>query len=185
MPVLIFRAEIYVIISPESRRALFSIEHIRQLIFQVAASHPGMRLFYLFVKLIDMPISIITKGRFIPSAHANILPIFYLTTIGAKSKKPRSTPVLCIPVGEVFILVGSNWGRPQHPSWVFNLRANPRAQIRKGHFQKTFIATEQHNPNREAYWQKAIKFYPPYAAYEQRSGRLLPVFLLEAETADN
>ena len=160
---------------------MFTKERFRRLIHNVAASPRGMQLFYLFVKLIDMPISNLTKGNFIPSANGEIMPICYLTTIGAKSQLQRSVPVLCIPNGNGLILVGSNWGKPQNPSWVYNLRANPRVKVRKGGLKKEFIAIELHNHDREAYWQKATAYYPPYNTYERRSGRLLPVFLLEVE----
>ena len=147
----------------------------------VAATRQGIRILYLFVKLIDMPISKLTKGSFIPSANGSIMPVYYLTTIGAKSQTLRSVPVLCVPDRDRFILVGSNWGQSHNPSWVYNLRANPRAQLRKGQIQIEYVATELCDGNREAYWRKAIGFYPPYASYEQRSGRLLPIFLLEGE----
>jgi deazaflavin-dependent oxidoreductase (nitroreductase family) len=154
-------------------------EHFRQMIFNMAATRQGMRLFYLFVRLIDMPISRMTKGNFIPSANWNIVPIIYLTTVGAKSGIPRSIPVLCIPDGDNLILVGSNWGNPKNPGWAYNLRVHSQTQVRKGRTAMSFIARELHGDERAAYWQKAVKFYPPYISYEQHSGRSLPMFLLE------
>lgn len=149
------------------------------MIFAMAATRQGMQMFYLYVRLIDMPISRLTKGNFIPSANGNIMPVHYLTTTGSKSGTPRSIPVLCVPDGEKLILIGSNWGNPKDPSWAYNLRANAEAQVQKGKMRKTFIARELHGEEREAYWQKAVKFYPPYTSYEEHSGRSLPVFLLE------
>ena len=146
----------------------------------MAASRTGLRLAFLFVRLVDMPISQLTHGEFIPSAFGNIIPIYYLTTLGAKSQVPRSRPVLCIPDGGNLILVGSNWGNSRNPSWVYNLRAHPRARVSKGRLQKAVTARELHGDERLAGWQKALAFYPLYASYEQRSGRTLPVFLLEA-----
>jgi len=83
-------------------------ERLRRIILSMAATRPGMRTFYLYVRLIDIPISRLTKGTFIPSAEWNSMPIIYLTPTGAKSGIPRSIPVLCIPDGENLILVGSN-----------------------------------------------------------------------------
>ena len=113
------------------------------------------------------------------------MPIYYLTTIGAKSKTLHSVPVLFVPDGDDLILVGSNWGKTHHPGWVYNLRAYPIVQVRKGQMLKDYVATELCDGNREAYWEKAIKFYPPYVSYEQTSGRLLPVFLLEAKDVES
>ena len=149
------------------------------MIFNLAATRQGMRLFYLFVRLIDMPICRMTKGTFIPSANWNIMPIIYLTTVGAKTGIPRSIPLLCIPDGDNLILLGSNWGNPKNPGWAYNLRVHPQTQVRKGKTVKGFTARELHGDERATYWQKAVMFYPPYVSYEQHSGRSLPMFLLE------
>ena len=156
-----------------------AIERLRRIILNMAATRPGMGVFYLYVRLIDIPISRLTKGAFIPSANWNIMPIIYLTTTGVKSGIPRSIPVLCIPDGENLILVGSNWGNPKNPSWAYNLRKHPQTQLRKGKMVKYFSARELRGDERSAYWQKAVTFYPPYVSYEQHSNRSLPIFLLE------
>ena len=156
-----------------------AIERLRRIIVKMAATRLGMGVFYLYVRLIDMPISRLTKGAFIPSANWNIMPIIYLTTTGVKSGIPRSIPVLCIPDGENLILVGSNWGNPKNPSWAYNLRKHPQTQLRKGKMVKYFSARELRGDERSAYWQKAVTFYPPYVSYEQHSKRSLPIFLLE------
>jgi len=155
-------------------------ERLRRMIFALAATRRGMQMFYLYVKLIDLPISRLSKGNFIPSAKGDIMPICYLTTTGAKSKTLRSVPVLCIPDDKNLILVGSNWGKSQNPSWVYNLRAHPKVQVRKGKMEKDFIAHELYDDDQDAYWQKAIAFYPPYIKYEQRSKRTFPIFLLQS-----
>ena len=108
------------------------------------------------------------------------MPIYFLTTLGARSRQPRSQPVLCIPLDGQFILVGSNWGKSRNPAWVYNLRANPRGRLGKGKISRVVIARELHGDERRIYWKKATSFYPPYDSYEQRSGRTLPVFLLES-----
>ena len=154
-------------------------ERLRQIILTMAGTRPGMWLFFLYVRLIDLPISRLTKGAFIPSAYWNIMPIIYLTTTGAKSGIPRSTPVLCIIDGENLILVGSNWGNLKNPSWAYNLRAHLQTQVRKGKTVMGFEARELRGEERWIYWQKAVSFYPPYISYEKHSGRSLPVFLLE------
>lgn len=154
-------------------------ERLRRIIHRMAATRPGRRMFHLYVWLIDLPISRLTKGVFVPSAYWNIMPVIYLTTTGAKSGIARSNPVLCIPDGEKLILVGSNWGNLKNPGWAYNLRAHPHAQVRKGKIVKGYTVRELHGDERAACWQKAVTFYPPYVSYEQRSNRSLPVFLLE------
>lgn len=156
-----------------------TIERLRRIILTMAATREGMGLFYLFVRLIDLPVSRLSKGACIPSANWDIMPIIYLTTTGAKSGIPRSNPVLCIPDGDNLILVGSNWGNSKNPAWAYNLRAHPQTQVRKGKTTNRFTARELGGDERTATWQKAVRFYPPYVSYEQRSGRSLPIFLLE------
>jgi deazaflavin-dependent oxidoreductase (nitroreductase family) len=153
---------------------------LRRIILTMAATRQGMWLFQMFVRLIDLPISRLTKGTFIPSANGNVMPIIYLTTTGARSGIQRSSPVLCIPDGENLILVGSNWGNLQNPGWVYNLRAHPQTEVRKGKMTKSYRARELGGDERAVTWQKAVLFYPPYVSYEQRSNRLLPIFLLES-----
>ena len=156
-----------------------TIERLRRIILVMAATRQWMWIFHIFVRWIDMPISRLTKGVFIPSANWNIMPVIYLTTTGAKSGIPRSSPVLGIPDGEKLILVGSNWGNPKNPSWAYNLRTHPQTQVRKGKETKRYTARELLGEERAAYWQKAVMFYPPYVSYEQRANRSLPIFLLE------
>ena len=154
-------------------------ERLRRIILGMAATRQWMWAFHLYVQFIDLPISRLTKGSFIPSANWDIMPIIYLTTTGAKSGIPRSIPVLCIQDGGKLILVGSNWGNPKNPSWAYNLRMHPQAQVRKGKTIKNFSARELRGDERTLYWQTAVRFYPPYMSYEQRAGRSLTIFLLE------
>jgi hypothetical protein len=58
---------------------MFTPQRLRQKILQMASNRHGMRLFYLFVRLIDMPVSRLTRGKYIPSANLDIMPIIYLT----------------------------------------------------------------------------------------------------------
>lgn len=142
----------------------------------MATTRQGMWLFYLFVRLIDLPICRLTKGVFIPSAKWNVMPIIYLTTTGAKSGIPRSVPVLGIPDDGNLILVGSNWGNLQNPGWVYDLRTHPQTQVRKGKMTKGFRARELRGDEWEVFWQIAVRLYPPYVNYEQRSFSSLPFF---------
>jgi deazaflavin-dependent oxidoreductase (nitroreductase family) len=165
---------------PQEGTQVFTTRRLRKMVYSMAATRRGMRMFFVFVRLVDTPISRLTQGKFIPSAIGNIMPIYFLTTLGARSQLPRSRPVLCLPDGENLILVGSNWGKPTNPNWVYNLRAHPCAQVRKGKLEKAVTARELHGEERLTHWQKAVTFYPLYLSYEQRSGRTLPIFLLES-----
>jgi F420H(2)-dependent quinone reductase len=164
---------------PQEEASMSTTQRLRRLIYSMAASRAGLRMAFIFVRLVDMPISRLTGGKFIPSATGGIMPIYFLTTLGARSQKPRSQPVLCVPDDGKLILVGSNWGNSSNPGWVYNLRAHPRARVSKGSLVQAVTARELSGEERLTYWQRAVAFYPLYIAYARRSGRTLPVFLLE------
>jgi deazaflavin-dependent oxidoreductase (nitroreductase family) len=91
--------------------------------------------------------------------------------------------LLGAPDGENIILIASNWGGKKHPSWYYNVKANPQVQLTiKGHSQ-AFRAQEVTGPERERCWQRAVAIYPGYELYKSRTdGRTIPVFLLTPQT---
>src|SRR4051794_34791933 len=70
-----------------------------------------------------------TRRRTTFTALASGLPIVMLTTTGARSGAPRRHPVIAVPDGDAFVVVGSNYGRAHHPGWYHNLRAHPRVMV--------------------------------------------------------
>jgi deazaflavin-dependent oxidoreductase (nitroreductase family) len=108
------------------------------------------------------------------------LPIIQLTTIGAKSGLPRTVPLVGLVDGEEIALIGSNFGRPNHPGWVYNLKANPECQAcYKGSLQQ-YVARFTEGQERETYWQMALSYYAGYEKYKARAGeREIAVILLE------
>ena len=111
------------------------------------------------------------------------LPVVVLTTTGAKSGKPRITPLAGFPDGENIILVASSLGNTHHPGWYYNLRANPEVQLKINGQSSNYVAQVVDRPEREGYWQLALSYYPGYHAYEQRcGGREIPIVLLEPVT---
>ena len=108
------------------------------------------------------------------------LPIIQLTTIGAKSGQPRTVPLVSLADGERIALIGSNFGSPNHPGWVYNLRVNPECQVRYNGISKTYCAHFAEGPEREAYWQMALSYYAGYEKYKSRAGgREIAVIVLE------
>ena len=102
-----------------------------------------------------------------------------LTTIGAKSGRPRSVPLIGIPDGDELILVASNWGQERHPGWYYNLRANPRVIASMNGSKQAYMAREAAGEERARYWQKAAGVYGGYEAYKSRVGeREIPVVIL-------
>lgn len=129
---------------------------------------------------LDGPVLRWSDGRFSAASLVAGLPIISLTTTGAKSGQARTVPLIAIPDGQRLILVASNWGRPKHPAWYHNLRANPTATATVGGQTAVWIARELGGAEREAAWQRAVALYPGYAEYARRNGgRVIPVLALE------
>lgn len=107
------------------------------------------------------------------------LPTLLLVSTGAKSGQVRTTPLVGIPHGDGYILIGSNFGQTHHPAWVYNLRAHPNASLTRNGVTREYIAREVRGGEREACWQKAVNYYAGYEAYKSRAGREIAVFMFE------
>jgi len=105
-------------------------------------------------------------------------PILLLTTVGRKTGKLRTTPLLYIKNGNRIALVASNYGRDRDPSWWTNLRRNPQAQVQiKG--QTWAARAERANSLEKArLWPLLTKMYPAYKDYQQKTKREIPVVIL-------
>jgi len=60
------------------------------------------------------------------------MPVLLLTTTGRKTGEPRTSPLMYFPEGDACVVIASNAGKPQHPAWWLNLRADPRAAVQRG-----------------------------------------------------
>jgi len=108
------------------------------------------------------------------------LPVIQLTTTGAKSGLSRTVPLVGLVDGEKIALIGSNFGEPNHPGWVHNLKANPECQVRYHGTSQRYIARFIEGQERETYWQMALSYYAGYEKYKARAGeREIAVILLE------
>jgi deazaflavin-dependent oxidoreductase (nitroreductase family) len=107
------------------------------------------------------------------------LPVVVITNRGARSGKLRKTPVMRVEHDGRYAAVASQGGAPTHPFWYFNLRANPRVELQDGPRKQDMVAREITGEERAQWWERAVAAYPPYAEYQQRTDRRIPVFILE------
>ena len=107
------------------------------------------------------------------------LPVIIVTSRGNKSGKIRKTPLMRVEHGGEYLLVASQGGAPKHPVWYYNLKADPDAiTIQDG--PAPFDATVRELPEgdeRAQWWARAVAAYPPYAEYQERTERRIPVFV--------
>ena len=125
----------------------------------------------------DRALQRVTGGRYTILDLAG-LPNAVLTVVGRRSGLPRSTPLLCIPDGETWLIAGSYFGGPDMPMWVGNLRAAGEAEIRWERREIPVTATELHDQDRAAAWRVMLRTWPNLATYEERTDRLIPLFRL-------
>ena len=109
------------------------------------------------------------------------LPVVIVTSLGAKTGKVRKTPLMRVEHDGRYAAVASLGGAPKNPVWYYNLKANPRVQLQDGPMRSDLIARELSGSERDEWWQRAVAAYPPYAEYQTKTTRRIPVFVLEPD----
>ena len=107
------------------------------------------------------------------------LPVVIITNRGARSGKIRKTPVMRIEHDGSYAAIASQGGAPTHPRWYYNLRADPFVELQDGSRVQDMTAREVTGDERAQWWERAVAAYSPYAEYQQRTTRQIPVFVLE------
>lgn len=134
------------------------------------------------ITAMDKFLSRISRGRWSFVRIAGLTSLM-LTVVGRKSGVARSTPVLCVPHRDGHLIAGSNFGGPQVPVWVLNVRAVADAGGTVGvginGTESRAKPREISGPERDAVWDHMLRTWPNYAKYAERVDRLIPVFLLE------
>jgi deazaflavin-dependent oxidoreductase (nitroreductase family) len=108
------------------------------------------------------------------------LPVIIVTHTGNKTGAIRKTPLMRVKDGTNYVLVGSQGGAPTHPVWVYNLRTNPVVEIRDlTVVQMMRVREVKDEAERARLWELAVAAYPPYADYQKRTTRRIPLFVAE------
>ena len=129
--------------------------------------------------IVDRFLMRVTNGRQSTATLLTGLPVICLTTIGARSGRSRTVPLLGIPDGENLILIASNWGQGHHPAWYYNIRTNPDVHVQRDGQTRLYIAREAAGDERQRCWHIAVQCYPGYEAYKKwTDGREIPVIVL-------
>ncbi len=111
------------------------------------------------------------------------LPVVIVTNRGAKTGAVRKTPLMRVEHDGSYLAVASKGGAPEHPLWYYNLRAYPDIVLQDGGEKWEMTARELSGSEREIWWERAVAAYPPYAEYQRKTDRLIPVFILEPPRA--
>lgn len=110
-----------------------------------------------------------------------LVPSLVLHTTGARSGIARDTTLMyCPDPGGGMLVVGSNFGRPEHPAWTANLLAHPAAEVTVRGRRRPVSTTLVGDAERDAVWGVLEEQWPGYRGYEATAGRVLRIFRLEA-----
>ena len=109
------------------------------------------------------------------------LPVIIVTNKGWKTGAVRKTPLMRVVDGNNYILVASQGGAPDHPRWYHNLKAEPNVEIRdEAEVRPMRVREVAVSAERQRLWDIAVEAYPPYQEYQDKTDRLIPVFLAES-----
>ncbi len=121
-----------------------------------------------------------TGGREANTLLDTGLPIAVFWTRGVRSGKVRKNALMRVECDGVYAMVGSRGGAPEDPAWVANVRAAPdQVTVQDGPEPWDGVAREISGEEKAVWWDRAVAAYPPYADYQQRTDRQIPVFLVE------
>ncbi len=106
-------------------------------------------------------------------------PLLLLTTTGARSGQPRTSPMMYIPDGNRLLVIASNAGALTHPHWYHNLVAHPEVTVEVGNetFKATAVVME--GAERQALWDRIVQQYPFFAEHQAKITRQIPIIALE------
>ncbi|MDQ6657221.1 MAG: nitroreductase family deazaflavin-dependent oxidoreductase [Actinomycetota bacterium] len=106
-------------------------------------------------------------------------PVVVMTMTGVKSGKPREVPVMRVEHDGVYAAVASKGGAPKNPVWFSNLVANPDISLQDGTTTFPLRARLATAAEHDEWWPRCVAAYPPYADYQTKTDRKIPVLLLE------
>ncbi|NNM45362.1 nitroreductase family deazaflavin-dependent oxidoreductase [Knoellia koreensis] len=105
-------------------------------------------------------------------------PVVLLTMLGV-SGKVRKVPLMRVEHDGVYAAVASKGGAPENPKWYANVVKNPVLDLQDGRRVSTVRARQLEGAEREEWWERCVAAYPPYAEYQTKTDRQIPVFVLE------
>jgi deazaflavin-dependent oxidoreductase (nitroreductase family) len=105
-------------------------------------------------------------------------PVLLLDHVGRKSGERRTHPLLYLADGEDLVIVASKGGSHKHPAWWLNLRERPNTTVQVGSEKRPVTAQLAHGEERARLWPRLVELYAPYADYQTRTSREIPVVVL-------
>ncbi len=105
------------------------------------------------------------------------MPIIVMTTVGRKTGKVRKVPLMRVEHNGEYAIIASKGGAPKNPAWVANLLAQPKVMIQDGPEPFDAVVRLVEGAERAEWWERSVAAYPPYAEYQAKTDREIPVFI--------
>jgi deazaflavin-dependent oxidoreductase (nitroreductase family) len=109
-------------------------------------------------------------------------PVVLVTVRGAKTGKLRKVPLMRVENDGQYAIVASLGGAPKHPVWYYNVKGDPHVDLQDGTVTKDYTAREVFGDEKAEWWERSVAAYPPYADYQKKTERQIPVFVLDPVT---
>jgi deazaflavin-dependent oxidoreductase (nitroreductase family) len=106
-------------------------------------------------------------------------PVVLVTVRGAKTGKLRKVPLMRVENDGRYAIVASLGGAPKNPVWYYNVKADPHVDLQDGTVTKDYTAREVFGDEKAEWWERSVAAYPPYADYQKKTDREIPVFVLD------
>lgn len=151
---------------------------LQRLVLRIAMIRPVTSFFSEKIHRIDGKVLKLTKGKYTLSEFIG-WPVIQITTIGAKTGRPYTLPLVGLIDGEEIGLIASSFGRKHNPGWYYNLIANPKCRVEWKGTSHEYAAHEAAGEEYEKYWRMAVSYYKGYDLYKIRAAhRHIPVMIL-------
>lgn len=111
-------------------------------------------------------------------------PVVVLTMVGATSGKLRKVALMRVEHGGSYAIVASLGGAPQNPVWYYNVLSHPHVELQDGPQRWDMTVREVRGAEKARWWERAVSAYPPYADYQRKTRREIPVLVLERTDAE-
>jgi deazaflavin-dependent oxidoreductase (nitroreductase family) len=108
-------------------------------------------------------------------------PVLLLSTVGRKTGKKRTKPLLYIDDGDNIVVVASNGGRDKNPAWFRNIKRSPLTEVQVRGRQMMMRAEQASADKKERLWPLLTKMYARYDEYQAKTKREIPVVILHRD----
>ena len=144
---------------------------------RITRSRPGVYLLRYVWTPVDRLVVRLTGGR--RNIAPRALPGLVLRTTGRRTGRRHASPVLYLEDEGRYVVVASNYGRPSHPGWSFNLIAEPNAEIQIGTRRQAVVARRATAEEYERWWPRLVAIWPGWRTYRRLTDREFRMFVLQ------